>query len=90
MQAHTDRTPSADAPGAGGTRNWRTRHGAEVPAISVADAPAVTLQPYYHAGEVPGAPIGCQCQFYGKSGVPYPSRKCMVCGYRVSLEGAVA
>lgn len=22
----------------------------------------------------------CLCQMYGKSGVPYPSGKCMVCG----------
>lgn len=24
--------------------------------------------------------MGCLCQSYGKSGVPYPSGKCMVCG----------
>lgn len=25
----------------------------------------------------------CMCQAYGKSGVPYPSGKCMVCGEQV-------
>lgn len=86
MQAQTDRTLPTHGRGAPATRTWRTRHGAQVPAVlSLADAPQVTLQPYYAAG---GYYWGCRCQTFGKSGVPYPSEKCMVCGYRYNMQGA--
>lgn len=96
MQGHTEATGDhgvracpSHGRGAPATRTWRTRHGAQVPAIaSLADAPMTTLQPYFSE---PGDGFlgGCLCQTYGKSGVPYPSGKCMVCGYRVNLNGAV-
>jgi hypothetical protein len=30
--------------------------------------------------------MGCACQQYGKSGVPYPTGKCMVCGGQVDRQ----
>lgn len=92
MQGHTEgllNQHGGERPGRStATRVWRTRHGAQVPAISsTTTAPEVTLQPYFTLLNNVGV---CECQFYGKSGVPYPSGKCMVCGYRVNLEGAIA
>lgn len=39
---------------------------------------------------LPIRPEGCQCQAFGKSGVPYPSGKCIVCGDPVNWYGRVA
>lgn len=88
----TTHTPTRTVPGLVPSRLWRTRHGAEVPAVATqADAPSTTLQPYYvDPALAEFTPGGCRCQTCGKSGVPHPSGKCMVCGYRVNLNGAVA
>lgn len=32
----------------------------------------------------------CTCQSFGKSGVPWPSGKCMVCGEKVDPEGRIS
>lgn len=40
-----------------------------------------TQEPHY------GDTGGCECQFYGKSAVPWPSGKCMICGYKVNPNG---
>lgn len=43
------------------------------------------------AGEAtPEEAPGCRCQQWGKSGVPWPSGKCMVCGDKVRLTGGSA
>lgn len=33
--------------------------------------------------------MACRCQQFGKSGVPWPSGKCMVCGEPVDVQGAI-
>ncbi len=82
-RATLSRTPAGTPDGALATTR-QPHPGADAPAYpSTTDAPRVTLQPFY-------SDAGCACQTYGKSGVPYPSGKCIVCGYRVNLEGAVS
>jgi hypothetical protein len=39
---------------------------------------------------LPVRPSGCTCQAHGKSGVPYRSGKCMVCGEPVNWAGRLA
>ena len=80
-RARLSRTPAGTPDGALATQ--QPHPGADAPAgPSTTQAPLVTLQPCF-------SDAGCECQTYGKSGVPYPSGKCMVCGYRVNREGAV-
>lgn len=39
---------------------------------------------------LPVRPEGCTCQVYGKSGVPWPSGKCMICGEPVLWSGRLS